>query len=175
MGGGEEASDDDDAAGDDDDAEEFDAAEALKGNWQVKPHPDDLRELKVINEAMKPKGDKEKLKKKLKPGPTPAELKLFDDVRKMPKDSPELEFLKAMIKIMKDARVEIDDKTYVLTVADDKITMQYTMTEKSGETAKVEITNGGNKEKHELTFKGNDEIAVAITSPRPQNLVFVRK
>jgi hypothetical protein len=178
MGGGEEASDDDDAAGDDDDddkAEEFDAAEALKGTWQVKPHPDDLRELKVINEAMRPKGDKDKLKKKLSPPPTADELKLFDEVRKMPKNSPELEFLKSMIAIMKDARLKIDDKTYVLTVADKNTTMQYTMTEKSGETAKVTVTNGSSEEKHELTFKGSDEIAVAITSPRPQNLVFKRR
>jgi len=175
MGGGEEASDDDDAAGDDDEAEEFDAAEALKGNWQVKPHKDDMRELKLISIAMKPKGDKEMLKKKMKPAPTADELKLFDEIKKMPKDNPELQFMKQMIKIMKDARVKIDDSTYVLTMAEDSLTFQYKMTDKGDHSAKVELTNGGNTEKHELTFKGNDEIGVAITSPRPQNLVFIRK
>ncbi len=178
MGGGDDVASDDDDAGDDDDdkADGFDAAEAIKGTWQVRPHADDMRELKIIDMAMRPKGNKEMLKKRLKPPPTADDLKLFDEIRKMPKDSPDIQFLKSMIKMMKDARLVIDDSTYVLTIADDSQTMQYTMSDKGEDSCKVSIKNGpGGDEEHELTFDGDKIINVKITSPRPQNLVFARK
>jgi len=176
TGGGEEASDDDDAGDDDDAPEEFDAADAIQGSWQVQPHKDDLRQLKIIDMAMKPKIDKKKFKAKLKPPPSADEEKMFDEIRKLDKNSPDVKFMKSMIKMMKNARLDIDDSTYKLTVEDDTQTMQYEITDKGENTAKIKLSNGpGGDEKHELTWDGNDKIDVKITEPRPQNLVFKRK
>lgn len=176
TGGSEDVSSDDDDAAGDDDEKEFDAAESLKGNWKVKPHDDDLRGLRIIDQALKPGGSKEKLKKKLKPPPTADELKMFAELQALPKDSADVKFLQSILKIMKDAKVKIDGKNYVLTVAEDSQTFPYEITDKGDHTAKISITDGpGGDEKHELTWDGEDTIDVKITHPRPQNLVFVRR
>ncbi len=102
--------DDDDAAGDDDDDKAGGEDNArLKGNWKVKPHADDMRELKVMEMALRPNGSKDKLKQKMKPPPNKDELALYDEVRELANGSADRAFLSAMMAIIKGAKVEIAD------------------------------------------------------------------
>lgn len=156
---------------------EADAKAKLLGTWQVKPRPEDLRQLKVISIALRPNGTPQMVKKQLgSPPPTPEEVALFKDVQKLPADDPDRKFLQSMIQMMKDARLVVDQDKWHYTFGGDTVSMGWTVDDHSGDTMKVTLTGGpGGTEKHTLTFKGSDQVDVHITAPKEQHLVFARK
>lgn len=155
---------------------ESDLKSKLKGTWQVKPHPDEIRPLKVIAIAIRPNGNEEMLKKQLQPPPNAEELKLFQEVKRRGKNDPEVKFYAQMIELMKGATLVIDDSNWTYTIGSDKAVMPYTVHESSGSTMKITLSNTpAGTEDWTLNFSGDSKIDLQNTRPSDQRLVFQRK
>ena len=80
------------------------------------PAKEDARKLKIISMGLQPKSTEERLKKTLKPPPTAEELTMYREVKKVDPKSPEAQFLKLQIKMMKDSNLEISESKWVLEI-----------------------------------------------------------
>lgn len=175
--GGDSATEDDGGGGDGDGDGGGDEAKSAQdrslGNWQVQPSPDDMRLLKIINMGLNPKMNEAQFKQKLKPPPKPEEIAMFNDIKKVPANSPEAEFLKMQIKAMKDSNLEITEKKWVLSMAGDKDEWSYTVQSDNGDELKVKLDSG---ETNTLKFMSDDKIKVTISDPGgSMDLQFKRK
>ena len=177
MGGDSATEDDgggDDAGGDDGGGEEAQKAQARSlGNWQVQPSKDDMRLLKIINMGLNPKMSEAQFKQKLKPPPSAQEVAMFNDIKKVPANSPEAEFLKMQIKAMKDSNLEITEKKWVLSMAGDKDEWSYTVEKETEDELTVKLDSG---ETNTLKFMSDDKIKVTISDAGgSMDLQFKRK
>ncbi len=173
MGGdstSEEGGDDGDGGGED---EAKDAYAKSLGNWSVQPSKEDLRTLKVIDMGLKPKIKESDFKAKLKPPPTDQELALFREIKKLPKDSPEAQFMKMQIKAMKQSNLEITEDTWTLDMAGEKEVWKYTVVSSDDTVVTVKLDSG---ETNTLTFVKDDKVKVKISDAGgSMELVFKRK
>ena len=176
MGGDSATEDDGGGGGDDGDGggdEAKSAQDRSLGNWQVQPSPDDMRLLKIINMGLNPKMTEEQFKQKLKPPPKPDEIAMFKDIKKVPPNSPDAEFLKMQIQAMKDSNLEITKSKWILSMAGDKDEWSYTVQDDSGDELKVKLDSG---ETNTLKFLSDDKIMVTITEgSQSMQLQFKRK
>jgi len=176
--GGDTASEDgaDDAApdaGDDGGEEAADAAGTMVGTWRVKPAEADLRVLKIINMAINnPKANEQMLQKKIKPPPSAEEIAMFNELKKADPNSPEVEFARLQIQMMREARLEIDDKKWTLDLAGEKQSYSYKVKSSSEDEVVVELDTG---ETNTLRFSDDDNCTVEInTNGQTMELQFAR-
>ena len=138
----------------------FDPEEAIVGTWMIQPEKAQLRELKILDFAInKPKTGVEQLKKRLKPPPTEAEIITFKELRKADPSSPEVEFAKMYLEMLKSARLEISSSKWTLDMAGEKDSWGYTIESKTDDALKVKLESG---EVNELSFANEDLIDVEI-------------
>ena len=159
AGGGDEGGDADEGGDDDGGGEEQDAKARALGNWTVVPAKEDARKLKIISMGLQPKSTEERLKKTLKPPPTAEELTMYREVKKVDPKSPEAQFLKLQIKMMKDSNLEISESKWVLEMGDEKDEWSYTVQSSSADELVVKLDSG---ETNTLTFVKDDMIKVNI-------------
>lgn len=175
MGGetsGDEAGGDD--GGDDGGGDEAKkASEKLLGSWQVQPSKEDFRLLKIINMALNPKMNLAKFKEKMKPPPNQAEIAQFEEFKKLPPDSPEAQFLKMQIKMMKESNLEITDSKWILDVAGEKDEWTYTIDSETDDSVTVKLSSG---ETNTLKFLNDNKLQVKIKDAGGEmELMFARK
>lgn len=157
------------------DASNFQPAKAAIGMWKVKPGEEDLRKLKVIDMALnRPQSDESMLSKKLKPGPTPAEVEVFKAIKALAPDSQEAAFFKTQLDMMKTATLQITRDTYILDFGPEHEEYGYSVAKEGANRLTVKLDSG---ETHDLTFDGPDRIEVLIRDAGSEelNLTFVRK
>lgn len=161
-----------DAGGGEEAAPKDTQAKAL-GNWQVQPSKEDMRMLKIFNMALNPKIQLDEFKQKLQPPPTPEEIELFKQVQQLDPSSPEAQFVKMQIKMMKESNLEITESKWVLEMGGERDEWTYSVVEKTDTTLTVKLDSG---ETNTLTFKSDDKIAVKITDAGgSMELQFARK
>lgn len=173
MGGGTTEEGGGDEGGGGDEAAPKDVQEKALGNWTVQPSKEDMRMLKIFNMALNPKMNVDQFKEKLQPPPTPEEVELFKQVQTLPPDSPEAQFVKMQIKMMKESLLEITESKWILTMGGEKDEWTYSVVSKDDTTLTVKLDSG---ETNTLTFKSDDKIAVKITDAGgTMELQFARK
>lgn len=173
--GGETSSDEGggDDGGDDGGDEAMDAQAKSIGNWQVQPSPEDMRLLKIINMALNPKMDVAKFKQKMKPPPSDAEVAQFKELQSIPANSPEAQFLKTQIKMMKESNLEITDSKWILAVGGEKDEWTYTVESQTDDSVTVKLSSG---ETNTLNFVNDNKIKVKIKDAGGEmELQFARK
>ena len=157
----------------DEPAEDGLAAKSV-GNWRVKPSDEELRQLKILDMAINKEGSNVgMLQKKLKPPPTPEEIATFELLKSMDPNSPDMQFAKMQLEMMKSANLEITSSKWNLTFGGETESWSYTVQSESGSKLVVKLDSG---EVNELNFVDDDNIKVTLKDDLGEmELQFARK
>jgi hypothetical protein len=139
----------------------LDPEQAIVGVWMIQPEATQLRELKIIDFAVnRPDTKLGQLKKRLKPPPTEAEIKTYNELRAADPNSPEIDFAKMYLDMLKSARLEITSSKWALDLAGEQDSWTYTVQGKTADSLTVKLEDGS---VNKLVFKDEDHVDVQLT------------